>query len=76
MPLFDRCYVFLSITDVANFACIASYAANRSLYQCIENTMFMSYDTTFIRRDQKARRNGEAPSRFPFSGQASKEVYY
>ena len=37
----------------------------------IENTMFMSFDIKFIRRDQKTRRNGEAcPSHSAFSGQA------
>ena len=36
-----------------------------------ENTMFMSSDIRFIRRDQKTRRNGEAcPSHSAFSGQA------
>ena len=36
----------------------------------IENTMFMSSDMKFIRRDQKTYRNGEAlPSHSEFSGQ-------
>ena len=37
----------------------------------IENTMFMSFDMKFIRRDQKTRMNDEAlPSHSAFSGQA------